>query len=271
MAKELTLKIEYGTTAAEFNLENSQLFSLKRNGVDVMWPGGAPKADRPKEGWQNSWIKMFPVVGLPLEGRLLIDGTYYPMAQHGIARDLPFKAVQSDPKSVTFEQVYEGGQKVLSSKGTVSLFPRSYRLTQTYTVGWGVLGFASTLENTSEKDLPYATGEHPAFIALEHSTIEILRREKTIREVSLENVREADGNVLEFPDNATVIYRTPAFQLMLNHQFGNTQIWHKEKCVAIEPITNFSLSRHPNSQENYKLLRRGEKITHSGIIDIRTV
>jgi len=275
----VTIKIGDRKTTAEINLMNSQLFSLKRKDVEVMWGGGAPEGYRPKSGWQNSMIEMFPVIGAPVAGRILIDGNYFPMAQHGIARDLPWEMTRSNSYSATFEQVYEGGQEVPSKKGTISVFPRSYWLTKTYEISQGTLVFTLEVQNPSDKMLPYAVGWHPAFRAVEGSILKVLQGREQKDCIPLHRVREANGNVLEFDNSDAIKYENTEFSLALNHNFGRTQIWDKgEGLVALEPISAFSMSRAPVNtketelglQQGYKNLKRGERATFKANINIST-
>ena len=86
---EATIKMANGGTEIELNLANRQLFSLKRNGVEVMWPGGAPESKRPKTGWPNSEIVMFPIIGAAPDDKIRIgvkflDAGSMPIALGGI-------------------------------------------------------------------------------------------------------------------------------------------------------------------------------------------
>jgi hypothetical protein len=251
VAKGNVITISRGSTVARINPENGQLFSLVRAGTEVMWKGGAPEGERPASGWQNSEFVMFPIVGSALRG-VHIRGATFPVAKHGIARDLPW-SMESTPDTVIAVQAYTGGREVQRGKGETSVFPCSYRLTKLYHVAeelraWGRLIFSVEIRNTSDAVLPYAVGWHPAFAAQnpKESAIEVLDGPlyAPIYSSRLGAVRRAEGNVVIVENSARVTYDTLNFSVMLKHNFGNTQIWHTgEGLVALEPMTAASLSR----------------------------
>lgn len=273
-------------TMAEINLLNAQLFSLIRGGVDVIWPGGAPEGRRPKTGYRNSSPLMFPIVGTAPDWKVLIDGKHHPMAQHGIARDLPWELIESNKSSVLFKQVYDGLQEVPSKKGTISVFPRSYELIQRCMVCHASLEYMIVINNTSDKPMPYAVGWHPAFKYVNPSNFAVLwpqQNEMYGKRVPLMQVSNADDSVIEFVNSGIVEYLNNEFTVRINHNFGHMQIWAKkgEECVAVEPISARSLSRNPlaNSPEGkntelglqpgYRLLEPGESRTYVAYIFVR--
>lgn len=269
-AKDFTVAISGASISAEINAKNSQLFSLKRENVDVMWPGGAPESRRPKTGWQNSSPEMFPIIGSAPGDKILVDGIYYQMVQHGIARDLPWELTRSNSQSVTFEQAYDAMSEVPSSKGT-SKFPRCYWLTKTYEIKQSELTYTLEIYNKSARTMPYFVGWHPAFRSLEPSMLKVMQENAQKTSLTLSKIREAPRNTIEFIGSNKVRYENNEFSLILSHNFadlnsGGTQIWDRgDGCVAIEPISGSALSWLPKEAGDVELaLQPGCRILKPG-------
>lgn len=269
------VKIKGGDTIALINPANSQMYSLRSGGVEVMWNGGAPE-NAPTKGWPNSEIVMFPIVGPAENDRITVNGKQYKMFQHGISRDLPWSVVSKRQNSVTMVQAYEAGKEVSGRKGT-SVFPVSFRLTKTYSITRdGSLSFSLTVENTGKEPLSYALGWHPAFIADKDGAIEVRSWSKYQGGASLEQIKEAEGNVRVFEESNRVIYSSRGFLIEFTHTFGASQIWHKDDdLVAIEPITAVKLEApiegvdiELSKQPGYRSLMRGRSETFEARIKV---
>ncbi len=281
MSKHATITIERAGTTVHVNLENGQLFRLLREGprgrIDVFWSGGAPETLRPKNGWQNSEIIMFPIVGKAPgpENTIVIDGESFSMSQHGLSRLLPWKA-SFDPanSSLRLVQEYEAGQKVKNAKGEISEFPRSFRIVKTISIDdEGKVKVAIELENLSEKPLPFLVGWHPAFvIPIDAGRI----TPSTISDsISVSSVQRAEGNVIVAQNSDTITYETPLFALRMPHTFGKAQFWNMEgSYVALEPISAMSLSRAPNvtadlsQQEGVKSIPPHQMLRYEAVMEI---
>ncbi len=274
------IEISNGGTTARINTENMQLFSLVRKGIDVMWSGGAPENLKPSQGWQNSEIIMFPIVGDSINGHVVIGNKQYPMAKHGISRDLEWQVEYEENDRVAMVQVYEGGTQVKSKKNEISVFPNSYVMQKEYSItATGKLIFRVAVDNKSNETLPYAIGWHPAFVTpLETSAaIEILTYIKEPESIGLDKIQKSDGNVMLFEKVFNVIYKHPNFSVILSHGFKwGTQLWNRgEGCIAIEPISTTSLHRRDCNEPEDLLsgkhchkLRRGERMSAFTNIDI---
>ena len=274
--KESTVyELSRSKTTAKINLLNTQLFSLKREGLEVMWKGGAPIEHRPIVGWQNSEIVMFPIIGATPNGKITVDGTNFPMSQHGLARNLPWQT-NINSEGVSMAQIYEAGNEVKNSKGEISVFPRSYKLTKNYSIdGEGKLVFKIEIENRSREALPYSIGWHPAFLALENSTVRLSKDGTVLCSFSLQNVFASPGNVIVADSCDNILYKNDRFNVEIKHDFGTAQVWNKsEGYVALEPISSKSLSRYPNEPEDLMLnvsmkkLMRGENHIYTAQIGV---
>ena len=275
---EPVITIRKGGTTAEINPLNSQMFSLKRKGIEVMSGGGAPnELQLPDNGWKNSEFLMYPIVGKAVDAVIVVGGVESTMTQHGTVRYKPkegdwWKIKNRDKHSVTMELTYEAGTKIDDGKGTVSSFPISYRIAKTYSIDEaGEFSLKIEVENLSDKDLPYSLGWHPALKAVKQGTIKVTSGEgeqKHESTVTLEEVRAANGNVIEFENANMLLYKNPEFTVVMNHNFGKAQVWNNgEGLIALEPITARSMSRTQltkerkelSQQEGYRVLRAKEK------------
>ena len=238
--KAAVVELSRGGTVAKINMLNSQLFGLARKGTDVMWKGGAPEGQRPSEGWQNSEIVMFPIVGAAYDGAVRIGGSSYPVAQHGMARDLPWNVQNLTDDTLVVSQAYEAMTAVRNGK-RASVFPRSYTLVKTYSIDErGALTFRLEVQNRSEEPLPFAAGWHPAFNITPHSGIKNDKQEVVL----VDEVAAVDKNAVVFQESHRLsLMLNDGVVVILTHNFGRAQAWSTGPYVALEPITATSLSK----------------------------
>jgi hypothetical protein len=274
-----TVIIGKGDISAEINMENSQMFSLSSKGIEVMWNGGAPEARRARNGWQNSEFIMFPIIGAANNNTVLIEGKKFPMGKHGITRDLPWHTIFLTSSSARMTQTYEAGQEVKNSKGFISVFPKSFMLTKTYSIEnkkkFDGLQFVFRLDIEPLSDyLPYAAGWHPGFRNY-GGVIEVV--DKSVETmISEKSVMESEGNAIMLRDSSSVRYRNSKFGLTIRHDFGHTQAWDRgEGLVAIEPVSAEALSHVPDSGSGelgslrgYRRLARGSSQRFTAEIEI---
>lgn len=284
-----TAKIRNGGTSAEINLDNGQMFSLAHHDVDVMWNGGAPEGMRCTNGWQNSEIVMFPIVGGALDNQLLVEGKSYPMGKHGLSRDLPWCV--SGPysgsigNSIAFQQSYRAYTEVKNKDGFFSIFPKSFTLTKSYSIDEkGTLTFKLEVDSYSD-NLPFAVGWHPAIRTGKDSTFDVIGTKDDMFPVKavmfpIGIVNKSKGNVLVYDNSNMVILKNKGFDVLFTHDFNHTMLWNRDEgCTAIEPITSLSLSRIAQTKGSEKLdiallpeymkLKRDETKTFLAKIEIR--
>lgn len=147
MSERIELTGADGTTAA-LSLHGAEPISWRVAGREYLWSGDP-------EHWSRHAPWLFPVVGASVDGRVTIDGTAYPMAQHGFARDMPFRVVARDADAVTLR--LEDGPE------TRAHYPFAFRLDVAARVRAAGLDLDLTVANTGDVSLPYALGFHPAF------------------------------------------------------------------------------------------------------------
>lgn len=99
---------------------------------------------------------LFPCPGPLAGGHFSFAGKSGVMKQHGFARSLPWRVLESDARSVAFELVDNDTTRVQ--------FPWQFALTYRYTVGEGRFRVEQRIENRSEEPMPFAAGFHPYFL-----------------------------------------------------------------------------------------------------------
>ncbi len=105
--------------------------------------------------WTGHAPILFPVVGMPFQETIRVDGAAYPMKKHGFARRSTFDLVRSDASSVTFA--------LADSAETRASYPFAFRLELTYAIDAATLTIAARIVNPAAAPLPASFGFHPAF------------------------------------------------------------------------------------------------------------
>ena len=143
--ENLRLKVTINEQGAEL----SSILS-KENGHEYLW-----NAD--ETYWKRHAPVLFPIVGSLNKGALNIDGTYYPMSQHGFARDMNFKMVkQADGKSILFRLEY--------NEDTLKSYPYKFALEIGYTLDGYKIETTWRVINLDDKEIHFQIGGHPAFM-----------------------------------------------------------------------------------------------------------
>ena len=112
--------IQCGDTAAQIDSLGAELRSLIHRGEEYMWQGT-------KETWPRTAPVLFPSVGRPKDNKIEIGGKFYPMGQHGFARDMEFSVSQQTGDRIEF--------MLKSSPETKTMYPYDFRLRICFTVG----------------------------------------------------------------------------------------------------------------------------------------
>jgi galactose mutarotase-like enzyme len=105
--------------------------------------------------WTGHAPILFPVVGMPFEETIRVDGTAYPMKKHGFARHSRFETVDVAEDRVTFA--------LTDSAETRAAYPFAFRLELTYRLDGATLWIEARIANPADAPLPASFGFHPAF------------------------------------------------------------------------------------------------------------
>ena len=84
----MEIKLENESLELTINSFGAELKSItgKQTGTQYLW-------DADEKYWKRSAPVLFPFVGSLKDKKFTVDGTDYPMGQHGFARDMEFELV----------------------------------------------------------------------------------------------------------------------------------------------------------------------------------
>lgn len=137
------LIVESSTLGAEL----TRIYS-KKYGKEILWNGDS-------KFWGRHSPILFPIVGRLKDDETIIEDKIYSMNQHGFARDMKFKIIDNDCKSITY--------KLVSSDTTKSLYPYDFELIVKYTLLDNGIDINWIVTNIDSKDIYFSIGAHPAF------------------------------------------------------------------------------------------------------------
>ncbi len=124
--------------------------------VEALEHDPAVVARYPQQMWAGNPV-LFPHVSYNVhdgkEGIYCLDGVEYPSPQHGFARRVPWQVVDRLDDSVTLE--------LSDSDRTRPSYPFAFRYRLQYRLEGGRLQWLQTVENRSDKPLPFSSGFHP--------------------------------------------------------------------------------------------------------------
>lgn len=123
--------------------------SLTKNNKEYLW-----NAD--PAFWGRHAPVLFPFVGSLKDGGYRLDGRFYPMGQHGFARDMEFTLSENSADRVSY--VLKSDDETRGKYPFDFTLQITYKMTDSgYTVTWKVT-------NDSDRYMPFSIGGHPAFM-----------------------------------------------------------------------------------------------------------
>ena len=144
------IQLQYGKTTAVVRENGAQITSFRsEDGREVIW-----QAD--PAVWADHTPILFPVIGNCKDGSVIIDGQTYPMAKHGFARKAMFRAASVGEHCATLE--------LTETSATLAIYPFDFRLAVTYELTGRGFVCRFTVENRSDRPMPFCVGGHPAFV-----------------------------------------------------------------------------------------------------------
>lgn len=134
---------------ARIDSRGAQLVSLQgAGGQEYLWTGD-------QKYWGEHAPVLFPIVGALREGRTMVDGKWYEMGRHGFAKRSEFTLKERGEDWVALS--------LSDNEETRAVYPFGFTLTVTYRLAAGGIETRFTVENTGDRELPYAVGGHPGF------------------------------------------------------------------------------------------------------------
>ncbi|MGR8965525.1 aldose 1-epimerase family protein (plasmid) [Rhizobium leguminosarum] len=136
------LTVDVSTLGAEMQALRSN------DGRSWLWTGDAAF-------WTGRSPILFPIVGKAPDDKITIDGTVYPMAQHGFARRSEFALAASTETMCRFE--------LTASEATRAVYPFEFQLAVVHAVKGRALTVTAEVSNRDQKPMPFGLGFHSAF------------------------------------------------------------------------------------------------------------
>ncbi len=109
---------------------------------------------------------LFPICGNLPDNSYDYNGQKYVLKQHGFARDLPWEVAEeitTDKASISLV--------LTSNEETLAVYPFEFKLIFTYQLKGNVLEIAQRYINTGKERMPFSTGLHPYFLAIDKSQL----------------------------------------------------------------------------------------------------
>ncbi len=142
-------------TQIETSKYGGELLSFKLNGEERIHQGAECLDENGKVYWKRHSPVLFPIVGKLKRNQTIINAKTYEMFQHGFARDLEFEPVT---KLNNFHSYV-----LKSNKNTLARYPYNFELYTTYRIFENKLTTIYKVVNTSNTNMPFCIGGHPAF------------------------------------------------------------------------------------------------------------
>jgi len=166
------ISIENNNLRARINPRNGQLVSLSLDELEFFHNGGSPTWDG--QGWGNSEIVAYPVFGPVNNYSVRVQGQRFILDQHGISRNtaaIPFIPQERSESVFSLVQTYHGKMVPNCKFKPGNNHPEQlnwlpYEFQKKFRLENGLLVCELTVKNTSEIEMPYILGWHPAFRVL---------------------------------------------------------------------------------------------------------
>ena len=151
----MEIKLENESLELTINSFGAELKSItgKETGTQYLW-------DADEKYWKRSAPVLFPFVGSLKDKKFTVDGTDYPMGQHGFARDMEHTMESQTADTIWFS--------LRSDEETMKKYPFAFVLKIGYKLADNELKVMWKVENPDTKTLYFSIGAHPAFLCPFH-------------------------------------------------------------------------------------------------------
>lgn len=260
MSELVTLKS--GDSKAE--ILDGKLVGFENNGIQYIHGGGKPdnlKTPEDENGWQDSEIIMFPVVGIAAGHKVKIGDSYFKHSLHGISQFLEFKETRKEGAYVEFIQHYDGKTPLKNPEYKKNRncpecleWPFEFEIKKSIKLREGELRVGIYLTNKSKKDMPYMLGFHPAFKVLGNPNFGAFVESK--KKYALEEIVKDSDTVGAFFMKGInhIFYKNDDKTIeVLSKNFDDMMIWSpgmNSGMFCIEPLTNLP-ARDPGKRKHF--------------------
>ena len=137
------LEVKISTKAAEVHS-----FKSKDDDYNYAWSGET-------KYWKGRNPILFPQVSITDNKTVLINGTFYPMGNHGFARDSIFNVEDIKDNEITLS--------IKENEETLKQYPFKFKLSVNYKLQDKKMIITYKINNNSNDKMPFGFGLHPAF------------------------------------------------------------------------------------------------------------
>lgn len=135
-------------TAAIDTLGAELVSFMGDDGFEHIWQGD-------KTYWGGHAPVLFPIVGALRDNRTCINGEWYEMKRHGVARHEEFTITEQGEDYVTLQ--------LTANEETKKQYPFDFVLTVSYYLTGSSITTKFTVKNADTKPMPFCIGGHPGF------------------------------------------------------------------------------------------------------------
>lgn len=145
----MLIHIQNENVSAEIETLGAELVSFKGDdGFEHIWQGD-------KTYWGGHAPVLFPIVGALRDGRTRINGEWYEMNRHGVARRQEFTVVEQREDAVSL--------RIEATEETKRQYPFDFAFTVSYILTGSSITTQFKVENTGDEPMPFCVGGHPGF------------------------------------------------------------------------------------------------------------
>ena len=229
-------------------IDKGELVSFLVNDVEYIHQKG-------NKGWRKSDDEMFPVIGPTVKNNFRVHTKKGDaiLDQHGLLRELDYELVTQTDNSANFVKSYASNTKVKNSKFPDKSsepflhWPFDFTFEKIFSLDDNILTIEFKI--TSEKEMPFMLGYHPAFL-LSDTGKEILHSNNET--ITLKDVYKAGSNA--FPllntDKITLNNINKNNVEITTKGFNNFMLWTEvDNMLCIEPITHYTSYSDQNYSE----------------------
>lgn len=253
----LTSKDSYSVV----KIDKGELISYKKNGVEFIHQKGS-------KGWRNSDDEMFPIIGPTLKNKFRVhtnNGNAI-LDQHGLLRELNYSLFSHDFNAAMFLKKYKKKTLVKNSKFPSKSSEEFLYWTYDFTFEKHFYLDNDALKIdfiiTSEKDMPFMFGYHPAFLLSNSGEEKIIRNNKLI---TLKEIINSGSNAYPILNSDKILLKNINKKdiEVSTKGFNNFMLWTEvNNMLCIEPITHYtSFTDQVYSEKNMNLLKGKKKFS----------
>ena len=215
------------------------------------------------KGWGKSDDEMFPIIGRTKANNYRVQTSNGDAIQdqHGLLRELDYDLVSSDINSATFIKNYAKNTQIKNTKFPEKsteefiFWPYNFTFKKEYHLQNNTVNIKFTL--TSEKEMPFMLGYHPAFLLSDTNTESLICKGK---EFTLQDVINAGADAYPvLNSNKITLKNTEKEDLEITTKgFDNFMLWTEvNNMLCIEPITLYPVPFNENLSEKDMQLSSG--------------